>query len=304
MLNAVRDVQIPFLAALLIVSSAAKARWICSARSAHPRVNPTAGFPLGAHHLVALALCGAETLLGVALLVTAGSFGAGTPAGTIRGATALLFLILAGALHELRSRRPEASCGCFGDLSQAPVSWRTLARAVLLAVAAIATIGAPPLRTPASHGQVWLLLATGVAELAVLAALSPEIGELMVRLGYSEPCEVRRVPVSRTLAALRSSSQWRKYRRTLAAAEPSDVWRESCWRYVVFPGTSDGRPVDVVFAVYLRQRRPPVRAAVVDAATEERLASAGAVIPAQRTAPDLPALQVSNALYGKSNNKE
>ena len=54
-----------------------------------------------------------------------------------------------------------------------------------------------------------------------------------------------------------------------------DVWREGCWRFVVYPGYARGRPVDIVFAVYLQSRRPAVRAAVLDADTDEVLGPTG-----------------------------
>jgi hypothetical protein len=279
-LNALREFQVPLLAILLIGGCAAKARRAIAARSVEAGISPTSMFPLHLRRPAAIALCATELSLGVALVVTAGTIGAGTPAMVTRGATALLFLTAVGALNELRSRRPDAGCGCFGDLSHTPVSWRTLARSALLSLAALAAITAPPLREPSSPGAAWVLLAMVAAELAVLAAVSPEIGEIMVRLGYYEPCEVRRLPVSRTLASLRGSSQWRRYRRHLLATEPADVWREGCWRYAVFPGMTDGRPVDIVFAVYLQARRPPVRAAIVDGRTEENVPSV--TIPIQR----------------------
>jgi hypothetical protein len=40
---------------------------------------------------------------------------------------------------------------------------------------------------------------------------------------------------------------------------------------VVYPGYPHGRPVDIVFAVYLQPRRPAVRVAVLDADTDEVL---------------------------------
>jgi len=40
---------------------------------------------------------------------------------------------------------------------------------------------------------------------------------------------------------------------------------------VVYPGSSRGRRVDIVFAVYLQARRPPIRVAVLDADTDEVL---------------------------------
>jgi hypothetical protein len=44
-----------------------------------------------------------------------------------------------------------------------------------------------------------------------------------------------------------------------------------CWRFVVYPGYARGRRVDIVFAVYLQNRRPAIRAAVLDADTDEVL---------------------------------
>jgi hypothetical protein len=40
---------------------------------------------------------------------------------------------------------------------------------------------------------------------------------------------------------------------------------------VVYPGYARGRRVDIVFAVYLQNRRPAIRAAVLDADTDEVL---------------------------------
>jgi hypothetical protein len=127
--------------------------------------------------------------------------------------------------------------------------------------------------TTAAFVELWL--AVLAFELALIAFLSPELGEIMVRLGYSEPCELRRMPVGRTMSVLHASSQWRRYAGQVSAGMPSDVWREGCWRFVVYPGYARGRPVDIVFAVYLQSRRPAVRAAVLDADTDEVLGPAG-----------------------------
>jgi hypothetical protein len=116
--------------------------------------------------------------------------------------TALFFLVAMAALNETRQRRPEAGCGCFGEFSETPVGWRTITRAGLLCAAAAATVGLPPLRMPSSPATAELWLAAAAFELSLLAFLSPELAELLVRLGYSEPCEVRKLPVARTLAAL------------------------------------------------------------------------------------------------------
>jgi hypothetical protein len=151
------------------------------------------------------------------------------------------------------------------------VNGRTIARAALLSVAALATIGLPPLRAPHPGIDAARLLAIFAVESAVIAGLSPELGEALVRLGYSEPCELRRMPAVRTLAALRRSSQWRRRSGLITAEVPADMWRELCWRYVVFPARLGEREAEVVFAVYLRPHRPAIHAALVDSATGQAL---------------------------------
>lgn len=263
--DVVREVQIPLLAVLFIGGCAAKACRALSARSIAAAAGPTAMFPLRQRRPVAIAICASELALGVGLLATAGRSGAGTPALAIRAASALLLCTAAAALHELRVRRPSAGCGCFGDLSDTPVSGRTITRAVLLGLAALSSVGVPPLHLPGSSGQAAAVLGVTAAELALLAALSPEVGQVMARLSHAEPCELRRVPVARTLAGLRASAPWRRYRPYLVSVTPGDMWREGCWRFVVFPGVLTGRRVDVVFAVHLAGRRAPVRVGVLDA---------------------------------------
>jgi hypothetical protein len=265
-----------------------------SARSIEAGIGPTAMFPLSMRRPAAIAVCATELALGAGLLLTAGPIGAGPPALAVRSGAALLFGTAVGALYELRGRRPGAGCGCFGELSDTPVGWRTMARSALLCAAAVAAVGVRPLHKPASAGAAAVVLLIAAAELLVLAALSPEVGEIMARLGYSEPCEVRRLSVPRTLTTLRGSVPWRHYRHYLADTTPVDVWREGCWRYVVFPGTVASRRVEVVFAVYLKSRRPPVRVAVVDPADDVADAT-DAVLPPPRQ-PFASTLPVSTGL--------
>jgi hypothetical protein len=284
--SAVREVQIPLLAVMLLSGCGAKALRVLKTRDMAVGLGPTALFPLRLRRPIAMAMCAAELGLGVGVIVTAGSLGAGTPATLVRAGVSVLFLIAVGALVELRERRPDAGCGCFGDLSVTPVGARTITRSALLAAAALATIGAPPLRMPASGWTAALWISVLVAELLLLAALSPELSEAMVRLGYSEPCEVRRISVDRTLAALAGSPAWRRYADLVGGdgpdAAPIDIWREGCWRYLVYAGLAGDRPVHVAFAVYLRSRRSPVRVAVLDAVNGEVLTDA----PRSRPVPD------------------
>lgn len=267
MLAVAREVHIPLLAVLLLTGCAAKAWYTVQAGAAGPGTGPTPTFPLGSRRPVAIALCAVEFAIGAGLLLTAGRAWAGAPALAVRGAAALLFGTAAGALYVLRARRPDAGCGCFGEFSRTPVGWRVIARAALLCAAALSCAGAPPLRMPASAGQAWLALAVAVGELAVLLALSPEVSQVMLRLSHADPCEVREVPVARTLSALRASTPWRRYQRFLVAATPVDIWREGCWRFVVYPGVLASRRVEVVFAVHLASRGAPVRVGLLDAGT-------------------------------------
>ena len=101
---------------------------------------------------------------------------------------------------------------------------------------------------------------------AVLVALSPEVGEIVTRMSHADPCELREVPLARTFSALEASAPWRRYRRHLVTERPVDVWREGCWRFMVFPAVLGSRRVEMVFAVYLAGRRAPVRVGMLDVA--------------------------------------
>jgi hypothetical protein len=276
MLIPLREVQIPLLAVMLLGACAAKA-WRRSSRSVAAGKGPTGLFPVRIRRPAMVVMFITELSLGLGLIGTASRIGGVAltmPATIVRTATALFFLIAVGALNEMRQRRPDSGCGCFGELSDTPIGLRTIARSGLLCASAAATIGLPPLRMPSSSAEAELWLAALALELALIAFLSPELGEILVRLGYTEPCELRRLPVGRTMSALRASSQWHKYASQVSTADPADVWREGCWRFVVYPGIVHGRRADIVFAVYLQARRPAVRVAVLDADTDEVLGPA------------------------------
>jgi hypothetical protein len=274
MLTAARELQIPLLAVMLLGGCAAKAWRVLRSRSIKAAMDPVGLFPLGVRRPIMVTMCATEFGLGLGLIATAGKIGTVVPtlpATIVRTASTLFFLIAMGALNETRQRRPAAGCGCFGDFSHTPIGWRTIARAGVLCAAAAVTIGLPPLRMPSSSATAEMWLAVLAFELSLIAFLSPELGEVLVRLGYSEPCELRRLPVERTMAALHASSPWRRYAGQVSSAVPVDVWREGCWRFVVYPGFAQGRRVDIVFAVYLQARRPAIRAAVLDANSDEVL---------------------------------
>jgi len=267
-LDVIREVQIPLLAAMLLGGCYTKLRRTLRTSSVDEGLGPTALFPMRLRRPVAIIVCAIECGLGLGLILTAGRrIGPGAPATCVRLGTFLLFLVATTALIELRQTQPNVGCGCFGDFSTAPVGGRTLARSALLAVAALATIGLGPISTPATATAMLEFAGVLCAELLLIGALSPEVGEALIRLGYSEPCEVRNVPAARTLAVLRRSKSWRRYGGLITADEPVDVWRELCWRYVVYRASYLDRPAEIVFAVFLQSRRRAVHAALVDGAT-------------------------------------
>lgn len=269
MLTAVREVQIPLIAVLMLGACSAKLLRALRTWSVDEGLGPTALFPMRMRGPLAMVFCAVECGLGVGLILTAGRIGSGPPATFIRLGAGLMFLVATSALLELRAARPDIGCGCFGDFSTAPVSGRTLARSALLSAAAISTIGLAPISPLTPQSDPVRLLIIMMAELIVLAALSPELGEALIKLGYSEPCELRELPAGRSLAALRRSKQWRRHAGFITADVPTDIWRELCWRYVVFPARYGDRQAEVVFAVFLHHRRPAIHTAMVDALTTE-----------------------------------
>ena len=271
-LHAIREVQIPLLAAMLLGACAAKLAQVLKAGGLSEAFGPTALFPVNMRRPVAIGICVVEFSLGLGLILTAGDIGGRVPATAFRVATFLFFIVATCALIELRASRADVGCGCFGDFSTAPVSLRTLARSALLAVAAFVTVNLGPIGLPPFKAAAYAeLLGILAAELLIIGAMSPEIGEGLVRLGYSEPCELQTVPSGRTLAALHRSRLWRRHSALMTSTVPADIWRELCWRYVVFPASYSNRPADLVFAVFLKYRRPTIRAALVDARTGQTL---------------------------------
>ena len=253
MLDAIREVQIPLLAALLLGGCVTKLARTLRTGSVDDGLGPTALFPMSMRRPLAMTMCAIEFGLGVGLILTAGSrIGAGPPATCVRLGAVLLFLVATSALIELRTDCARTSAAGASATSAPRRSaagpwpgrrcWRS---------SALVTLGLPPIRVPHSATIAVELIAILTAELLVIGALSPEVGEGLIRLGYSEPCELRDVPSARTLAALRRSKQWRRYSgrhqpptcpRTSGA---SCAGVTSCTR----PSSTASR-ADLVFAVY------------------------------------------------------
>ena len=184
-----------------------------------------------------------------------------------RWGTLAFFAVATYVLWELRRRRPDVGCGCFGEASSAPVGLRSIVRASLLAGLAVVVTVVPVPGTGIVTGFSPGLVAATAAGLAVLALLSPEMSEAIARMRHRAPCEQRPMAAGKALHRLRASGEWRAHAPLLVSEEPSDTWRELCWRFFVYPGrTADGTPAELVFAVYLTGRRAPVRVGVTEPA--------------------------------------
>ncbi|WP_231618539.1 MauE/DoxX family redox-associated membrane protein [Nonomuraea sp. SBT364] len=246
--------QVPVLIVLLVLGTVAKISVVRSGREpgALARLGPAVLMP-GRLQRPSLLVCAAgELVLAVGLLVSAHPL--------FRWGTVAFFALSTYVLLELRRRRPDAGCGCFGEVSSAPVGLRSIGRTVVLTGMALMAVWAGAPGWMAFAHPAWGFTLAGVA---VLAALSPEIDELVDRARHRAPCEQRRGPQEGvSLARLKSSGPWRAHEADLASAEPYDSWRELCWRFFAFQNHERD---DVVFAVYLAGRRPAVRVAVVSA---------------------------------------
>lgn len=247
MIETVRELQIPFLASVLLLACAAKLT-----------VREDDSEPVVALHrrrpfVYGVAL--AEGVIGVGLFVT--------PLAAVRIACVVFFASATWIVGDLARRGTEEGCGCFGGLSAAPAGRRGLVRTALLTAVALVSAGVPDtgarITTRADAGAVLLF----AAETALLLALSPEFALALERTRRMTPCELLDVPLTETYARLHASDAWRAYENQLRSARPVETWRELCTRYVVFSALVDGRRAEVVFAVPVDGRRQPVRAGLV-----------------------------------------
>jgi hypothetical protein len=245
MIELFRAAQIPLLACVLLAGGVAKLTF-----------RDTLPHPLAAIHRqrpVAIVIALIEGALGTALLVTGYDL--------MRYASVVGFATATYVVAELARHRPEQGCGCFGSLSTTPVRYRAIVRAVLLTGAAGSTVGVHQSGFDVLTEPVaWLIV---IGELGLLSLVSPEVQVVIARFRQRTPCELREIPLPETYRALRASDAWRTYARILDTAEPTDVWRELCHRFVLFSGDLDGRPVEVVFAVDHSERHPSVTPALL-----------------------------------------
>ncbi|MBG0820085.1 hypothetical protein HS048_04945 [Planomonospora sp. ID91781] len=259
MLRTIAAAQLPVLSVLLTLGTVAKIRTARGDRGlgGMSGLGPAVLVPEHWRAPVMLGCAAGEAILVGGLMAT------GHPA--FRWGTTAFFAVATYVLWELRRRRPDVGCGCFGEVSAVPVGFRSFTRTVVLTAMAVGAVWAGPVPGwSVLAGISWTGALAVAGGLLLVAAFSPEIEETTARLRHRAPCEERPADAATAAARLRSSTAWRAYEGSLTSAEPVDSWRELCWRFFVHPGRGpDGEPVDVVFAVYLSGRKPAVRVALV-----------------------------------------
>lgn len=282
MVTVVQNVQVLLLAGVLLAACLAKLAVrepVAAAPHAHGgmRVHgvPVAQRPARALLLLrgrraGIVLGLVEGVLGLALLLSSELLVRIVAAAGFAGAT--------WAVLELRARRPEAGCGCFGGLSAKRVGRRSVLRAMLFTTAAVASLGASRAGVEVPRLGTGRVAGVLLLELALFASLSPELAVLCGRgrggvraralilrrrARRDVPCERRHSPLSETLATLYASSAWLGFENALVSAEPSDIWREGCHRFLVYPARFHDTDMDIVFAVSTAARARDVRHALV-----------------------------------------
>lgn len=251
MLSTIAAAALPILVVTLVLGGVAKLA--TTGRETSPgelaRLGPAVLMPerLARPAMIACSLC--EFVLAAGLLVV------DHPAG--RWLPVAFFAVATYVLWDLRRRRPDVGCGCFGDVSTTPVGLRSIGRAAVLTAMAVVVAVEGVTGVSGLTGKTAAWIGGGVV---LLLALSPEVDEAVARLRHRAPCEQRPAPAGRALSRLRASAEWRAHVSSLLGDEPADMWRELCWRFFVFPAQGGA---EVVFAVHLSGRRPAVRAAVV-----------------------------------------
>ncbi|HEX6467927.1 MAG TPA: MauE/DoxX family redox-associated membrane protein [Streptosporangiaceae bacterium] len=252
MVETFREAQLPLLAFVLMTACLAK----LTVRDPGDTADPgTMTATLLRHRPAVVVLALVEGALGIGLLVS--------DHPVARFGTVVVFFVATSVVFELRARKADEGCGCFGGLSATPVRLRAVVRAFLFLLTGLAVVGLPVTGFDViRHATGWHGLVVAI-EIGVFAGLSPEIGVLLARRRERIPCEQRTVPLSESFATLHASEQWREHVPLIVTADPVDVWRELCWRFLVYGGRQDDEEVEIVFAVSTEERNPAVKVAIV-----------------------------------------
>ena len=148
-------------------------------------------------------------------------------------AAALCLAFTALAVSAVARTEP-SSCGCMGALSREQ-SWRSVARAGLMAVSFLAIAAANPVGV---SNASWLVLPFSAAlawwsapELGQLPKLRWRVAQQMI---FTGDCATTQVSYSLLLKDLRASSLWPTVAAGIGSHDPTGSWREGCWYMLEF----------------------------------------------------------------------
>jgi len=251
------------LAAVLLW--AARAKLLGRAATANARRSALA--PLVGERRVVAAfrlVAAAEAAIGVALLAPPAHWTESVAATAL--ATGFL-----GYLAYARLAAPESSCGCL-SARRAPVTWRSFARAGVLAGAGALSLWAATGWPAALAERPLAAAAVLLGEGAAIVALSAEfdtiwlvpLRRLRIRLSHPLAGGGFEVPLQSTVTQLQRSAAYRQVARFLVS-DVRDHWDEGEWRLLCYTARRDGQDTTAVFAVpRLRYEPDAVRVTLVD----------------------------------------
>ncbi|WP_345393658.1 MauE/DoxX family redox-associated membrane protein [Nonomuraea salmonea] len=199
--------QLPLLIVMLALGTVAKVGTVTSGGEpgSLSRLGPAVLVP-GRMQAPALLVCAAaELALATGLLVTTHPL--------FRWGTVAFFALSTYVLLELRRRRPDAGCGCFGEVSSAPVGLRSIGRTVVLTGMAVLSVWAPVPGWVSVFHLSWY----AAAGVALLVLLSPEVEELIDRVRF-------RAPPASSAAARQSRSPCRGSGRVASGGRAGRSW--------------------------------------------------------------------------------
>lgn len=193
----------------------------------------------------------------------------------VHPAEALAALVLAlgmlGYLGYARLAAPDSACGCLGE-KEAPVRWRSFARAAALAVASGLAVAGPRWWAVALLDRPFATVLLLVVELVMIVLLSPELDDnwlmplrrLRVRVSHPLAGRTFEVPLDSTVQQLHKSDAYRST-ADLLRSDVLDSWDEGAWRILTYSARRDLGPATAVFAVpRLRFAPDEVRVVLVE----------------------------------------
>src|SRR4051794_34500492 len=123
MFSTVADACLLIIGVVLPAGAVSKLAAAAGSGAAHSRLGPVALVPEHLRRSTLVVLAGIEVLLAAGLFVTH---------PITHWAAVAFFAISAYVLWDLRGRRPDVGCGCFGDVSVTPVGRRAISRTAVL----------------------------------------------------------------------------------------------------------------------------------------------------------------------------